>query len=110
MFIMADLRRGRNFRVLGVLVLLAFTYMALLAYRHTLTGIHRLDGAIGVLFGLYICSRPAANLVDFLFFGRYRERGDTSRQADILWLGLNILVFAVGWLVIVIGTTRFTTV
>jgi hypothetical protein len=107
---MADLRRGRNFRVLGILVLLAFAYMALLVFRHTLTGFHRLDGAIGVLLGLYICSRPAAHLVDFLFFGRYREREKTSRQDDVLWLALNILVFAVGWLVIVIGTTRFTTV
>ena len=107
---MADLRRGRNFGLLGVLVLFACIYIGVLAFRHTLTGIHRLDGAIGVLLGLYICSRPAAHLVDFLFFGRYRERKETSRQDDILWLALNILVFAVGWLVIVIGTTRFTTV
>jgi hypothetical protein len=33
---------------------------------------------------------------------------NTSRRDDILWLVLNILVFVVGWLVIVIGTIRFT--
>jgi hypothetical protein len=107
---MADLRRGRNFRLLWLLILIAVVYMVILAYRRLITGIPRLDGAIGVLLGLYICSRPAANLVDFLFFGRYRDREHTSRQDDLLWLALNILVFAVGWLVIVIGTTRFTTV
>jgi hypothetical protein len=105
---MADLRRGRNFRLLWVLVVIAAVYIVFLAYRHLLTGVPWLDGAIGVLLGLYIGSRPAANLVDFLFFGRYPERVVTSRRDDILWLVLNILVFAIGWLVIVLGTTRFT--
>jgi hypothetical protein len=103
---MSDLRRGRNFRLLWVLI--AAIFIMILAYRHLLTGIPRLDGAICVLLGLYIGSRPAANLVDFLFFGRYREGVNTSRRDDILWLALNILVFVVGWLVIVIGTIRFT--
>lgn len=106
---MADLRHGRNFRILGLLVVLAVLYIAILAYRHTLTGTPRLDGILGVLFGLYICSRPAAHFVDFLFFGRYRQRL-TSRQEDLLWLILNILVFAVGWMVIVVGATRLTAV
>ena len=43
----------------------------LLHYLHTLTGIPVLDGSMGVTLGLYICSHPAANAVDMLFFERY---------------------------------------
>jgi hypothetical protein len=106
---MADLRRGRNFHILWLLVLLAIAYMAIFSYgRLWLASYPRLNGSIGVLLGLYICSRPAANLVDFLFFGRYRERTAPSRRDDLLWLALNLLVMLAGWLVIVTGATRFT--
>jgi hypothetical protein len=63
-----------------------------------------LDGFIGVALGLYICSRPAANTVDLLFAERYRLRLITSGWAGFGWLALNLLVFFVGFEVIMLGT------
>jgi hypothetical protein len=103
---MAQDRHGRNFRLLVGMILLAIAYSGMLAYRHTLTGTYKLDGIIGVLLGLYISSHPAANMVDMLFFGRLYP--SSSRGSVVLWWALNILVLLLGWLVIVIGTTRFT--
>jgi type II secretory pathway component PulL len=67
-----------------------------------------MDGIIGVLLGLYICSHPAANMLDALFFERRFQRPDSSRWSGISWLALNILVLLVGWLVITIGATQLT--
>jgi hypothetical protein len=70
--------------------------------QHTITGLPRLDGIIGVLLGLFICSRPAANYLDLLF-----SRGRTSSDRFLFgWLALNGLVIFVGWIVITIGATR----
>ena len=99
-------RRGRNIKTLWALVLLGVTYSGLFYYRYTLTGANNVDGIIGVVFGLYICSHPAANAVDMLFFGRGARRWFSSRRSVILWLALNMLVLLVGWIVIFVGTTR----
>ena len=100
-------QRGRNFKTLWVLVLLAIIYGSLVYYRRTLIGTNRLEGIMGVLLGLYICSHPAANVLDMLFFGRDARRQASSRRSDVLWLALNMLVLLIGWIVIFIGTTRF---
>jgi hypothetical protein len=71
-------------------------------------GTNRLDGIIGVLLGLYIVSKPAANLLDILFFDRDIFRQASSKWPIIGWISFNILVIIIGWLVIVIATTRFT--
>jgi hypothetical protein len=104
---MGEHRRGRNIKMMCGLILLAIAYGSWLYYQHTLTGADKLDGGIGVLLGLYICSHPAANMLDMLFFGRSAGREDSSKWSDILWLALNILVLLSGWTVIFIGTTRF---
>jgi hypothetical protein len=57
--------------------------------------------------GLFICSRPAGNAVDMLFYERGAFRRLTSAWAGIGWLALNLLVLFVGWLVIVSGAMRF---
>ena len=94
--------RGRNYKMLGVVAVLAIGYIAWMVARHTITGTPRLDGVIGVLLGLFICSRPAANYLDLLF-----TRNRTSSERSLLgWLMLNGLVMFVGWLVITIGATR----
>ena len=98
--------RGRNTTVLWGLILLALAYGGLLRYLHTLTGINMLDGSIGVVLGLYICSRPAAHAVDLLFFERGAFHQLSSEWSGIGWLALNLLVLLVGWIVIVIGATR----
>lgn len=99
-------QRRRNTKVLWRLILLAIAYGSLLYYRHTLTGANRLDGSIGVVLGLYICSHPAANAVDLLFFERGALYQISSEWSGITWLALNMLVLLVGWIVIVIGATR----
>ena len=97
--------RGHNYKVLGVIVALACLYCGWMYTQRTITGIPRLDGAIGVLLGLFICSLPAANMLDLLFAAR-RSQSRSSEWASLGWLGLNLLVLFVGWIVITIGATR----
>lgn len=99
--------RGRNFKTLLALVVAALAYGSLLLVRHTLTGRSALDGGIGVLLGLYICSQPAANMVDLILFGRLARPQFSSRHSLTLWLALNVLVLVIGFIVVVVGTTRF---
>jgi len=99
-------RRGRNIKILWALVLLGIAYSSVLHYQRTLTGADNADGIIGVLLGLYICSHPAANVVDLLFFRGGGQRQFSSRGSAVWWLGLNTPVLLVGWLVIFVGTTR----
>lgn len=99
-------RRGRNIKILWALVLLGMAFSGFLYDQRTLTGADNVDGIIGVLLGLYICSHPAANLVDLLLFRRGARRQFSSRGSAVLWLALNVLVLLVGWLVIFVGTTR----
>jgi hypothetical protein len=96
--------RGRSYKTLGVVVVLAVLYISWMITQRTITGLPRLDGIIGVLLGLFICSRPAANMLDVLFFKRTVR--DSSEWSAIGWLALNGLVMIVGWLVITIGATR----
>jgi hypothetical protein len=97
---------GRNTRTLWVLLLLAAIYGGLLHFRQEVTGRSLLDGFIGVGLGLYICSRPAANAVDLLFAERFRLRLITGGWTGLGWLALNLLVFSVGFTVIVLGTRQ----
>lgn len=100
-------RRRRNFKMMWALVLVAIAYCGWLSFQHTLTGSSKLDGSIGVLLGLYICSHPAANMLDMLFFAGRAGRDDASGRSTLLWLALNLLVLFSGWNVIFVGTTRF---
>ena len=80
-------------------------YIGLLRYLHTLTGVPLLDGSIGIALGLYICSHPAANAVNMLFFERDALR-QISEWSIVRWLGLNLLTLLAGWLVVFVGITR----
>jgi len=102
-------RYRRKTRVLWALAVLALAFIALLSYRYTLTGRSLLDGALGVLAGLYICSHPAANAVDLLFFDRGALRW-LSEWSGVGWLALNALVLLLGCAVIISGMMRFTRV
>jgi len=89
-----------------VLILLGIAYSILLYFQRTLTGMSNVDGILGVLLGLFLCSHPAANVVDMLFFRRFTQLQFLSRRSAVLWLALNILVLLIGWMVIFAGTTR----
>ena len=89
-----------------MLVVVACVYLGLSSSLGTLTGQPTLDGAIGVLLGLHICSHPAANAVNLLFFDRWAWHETTSEWAGLAWLALNVLVLFCGWLVITLGAAR----
>lgn len=99
-------RHKRNARVLWGLLLLAMAYVMLVRYLHTLTGMNMLDGSIGLALGLFICSHPAANAVNMLFFERDALRQAASGWPVVRWLALNLLVLLAGWMVIFVGITR----
>ncbi len=90
------------------MLLLAVIYGSLIYFWLGTARNNRLIGIIGVLLGLYICSQPAANAVDLLFFERGAVRRLAKDWSGMGWLMLNLLVLLAGWLVIVIGTTRLT--
>jgi TctA family transporter len=94
--------RGRNYKMLAVVLVLAAGYVGWMITQRTITDISRLDGILGVLLGLFICSRPAANYLDLLF-----TRNRSSSERSLLgWLILNGAVLFAGWFVITIGATR----
>jgi len=97
-------RQGRNTWALWASVVAAAAYGVLLARLPTLTGEPKVDGAIGVVLGLYACSHPAANAIDALFY----PRGALARVSWLGagWLALNGAVMVAGWLAIVAGVMR----
>jgi hypothetical protein len=93
-------------RRLCALLVPAAAYLTWVSYFRALDGSRLVDGTIGVLLGLYICSHPAANGVDLIFLERGAFRRATSQWDGVSWLALNGLVMFVGWLVIVAGATQ----
>lgn len=100
--------RGKKVVILSALILFALIYSAWLISLHSWTGARRVDGMIGVLFGLYICSHPSANFLDLLIYRHSSLNQDLAGRPLALWLTLNLVTFLVGWGVFVIGTTQFT--
>jgi hypothetical protein len=94
-----------NTRRLCALLVAAAMYLAWASYFRPLDASPLVDGTIGVLLGLYICSHPAANGIDLIFLERGAFRRVTSRWSGVSWLALNGLVMFAGWLVIVAGAT-----
>jgi len=96
----------RKVGVLCGLILMAMAYGGLLLWLRTFTGSPLMDGVIGIVLGLYICSHPAANAVDLLFFQRYSIQQLTSGWSGLGWLALNLLTLLMGWLMIATGAAR----
>ncbi len=97
----------RKIMTLSVFVVLGIVYASLLYSHPALTGMNNLDGIIGVVLGLYICSHPAANLVDLFFYKRGIQHPFSSTRSAVLWVALNVLVLLIAGIVIFAGTTRF---
>ena len=85
--------------------MVALIYSGLLRFLRNLTGIALLDGSIGLALGLYICSHPAANAVNMLFFERHVLRR-VSEWPVVGWLSLNLLTPLAGWMVIFLALRR----
>jgi hypothetical protein len=73
----------RKMAKLWGLILIAVLYGGLLFWLRTLTGYPHTDGVIGVILGLYVCSHPASNAVDLLFFQQY-----PLKQLTTGWSGM----------------------
>ena len=99
-------RLGRKIVTLSVLIVVGIAYSGFLYFQSTLTGLHLLDGIIGVVLGLYISSHPAAHLVEMLFYRRAIRYPFSSKRSVVLWISLNVLVLFVSGIVIFVGTTR----
>jgi hypothetical protein len=99
-------RRERKITTLSILAVLGIAYTSFVCSQHTLTGMNHLDGIIGVVLGLYICSHPAANLVDMFFYPRGIRHQFSSKRSVLLWLALNVMILFIGGIVIFTGTTQ----
>jgi hypothetical protein len=97
----------RNSAMLWLLLLIGLAASGVLLYLPTLTRSRTLDGGVSVMLGLFICSRPAGNAIDLLFYRPTDLREAIGEWQGIGWLALNILVLAVGWMVIFLGAMRF---
>ena len=100
-------QRGHKIIKLSFLIVFGIAYCSLLYSQCAPIGMNNLAGIIGVLLGLYICSQPAANLMDMLFYRRVFRHQFSTKQSVVLWLALNVLVLLIGGIVMFIGTTRF---
>jgi hypothetical protein len=104
-------RKGRhNYGMLGVMALLAVAYYVTIYFWRPLSTAHKVEGSIGILLGLFICSKPAANLLDLLFDLLQNRFQRISGLRLTLWLIFNFIILLVGWFVITLGATRFTRV
>jgi hypothetical protein len=90
-----------------ILLMVAAVYLWWIFYLPDISGGTLFDGSIGVVLGLYICSHPAANGIDLLFLQRGAFRRVVKESSGVAWLLLNAMVMFVGWVVIVIGASRF---
>jgi hypothetical protein len=84
-------------------LLLALAYGAPMVLLDTLTQSAVVDGAIGVLLGLYLCSLPARNALDVVFANRFVPGLIWRSRAGRGWLALNGLVVLAGWIIILLG-------
>lgn len=105
---MSPSNRNRNYRTLWVLIGTALLFGLLFVIRQPLIISNKVDGLIAVVFGLYICSHPAANFLDMLLYRRSSLYQPGTPRAELIWLSFNLLVLLVGWIVIFMGTTRLT--
>ena len=92
------------------MALLALAYAVTIYLWRPLSGAHRVEGVFGILIGLFICSKPAANLLDLLFDLLSNRFHQDSLLRLTLWLVVNFFILLVGWFIITLGATRFTMV
>ncbi len=92
--------------ILWAMLVLAVVYIVLLYSLHTLLGTNVLDGILGIMLGLYICSHPAANAVDVLFYERGAFHQLSSEWSGLRWLALNMLVLLAGDTLIIVGAVQ----
>jgi hypothetical protein len=58
------------------------------------------------VLGLYICSYPAANMIDIIFYRQATRRRSSSGWSGAGWVSLNGVALLVSWLMITSGVVR----
>ncbi len=96
-------RRSLSIVMLLGLILVAVIYSGIIYSRPAFTTIDWGEGVVGVMLGLFICSRPAAHLLDLLYRSHYAGPPNLW-----IWIALNLLTLLVGVIVVFIGVMQFT--
>jgi hypothetical protein len=96
-------RRSLSIIMLLSLILLAVIYSGIIQSRPTFTAARWDEGVLGVMLGLFTCSRPAAHLLDLLYQSHY-----VGPPKLWIWVTLNLLTLLVGVIVVFIGVMQFT--
>jgi hypothetical protein len=82
-------------------------YIAAVGGGRSITGSVRLDGIVGIVTGLFMCSHPAANLLNLLLFHQGAAYLKLSGRGCALFWALNAAVLLAGWWVIFSGALHF---
>jgi hypothetical protein len=96
-------RRARSIGLLLGLILLAVITSGIMYTRSVFGPPDWIEGTLGVMLGLFICSRPAAHLLDLLYQPHY-----SGPPKLWIWLTLNLLTLLVGVIVVFLGVMHFT--
>jgi hypothetical protein len=91
---------------LVVLLPVAAAYLIWQSVAPAASGRDWLDSTVGLVLGLYICSRPAANGIDLFFAERGTLRRIFTRSSGVEWMLLNAAVMIAGWFVILTAASR----
>ena len=100
----AGYRTGRLWALLVPLT----AYLAWMWGAATIAGIARVDGAIGVLLGLYAGAHPAANAIDLIFSSRRGLHPEGGPWTSVVWLLLNAVVLAASLFAVIVGAAQFS--
>jgi hypothetical protein len=95
-----------NAGVLAAWTIAAGAYCIVLYGKHSLTGHPLIDGLIGMVLGLYICSYPAGNMIDIIFYRQNLSRARSSGWIGVAWVSLNVVALGVAWMMVTIGVLR----
>lgn len=79
-----------------------------MTWATTVTGVARVDGAAGVLLGLYAGAHPAANAIDLIFSSRRGVRHEGGPLSSVIWLLLNAVVLAASLFAVIVGAAQFS--
>jgi hypothetical protein len=88
-----------NAGVVAAWTIAAAAYCVVLYEKRSLTGHPLVDGLIGMVLGLYICSYPAGNMIDIIFYRQNLGRARTSGWIGAGWVLLNVLSLGAAWVV-----------
>ena len=104
---MKHTQHKRRPAVLWTLLGVALAFSLLVHFHPTLTGNDEINGQSGVFLGLFIAAFPAANFLDMLLAELGGLRWRAIKQADLLWVILNLFVLLAGLIIVVVGTNLF---